>query len=153
LLDYCCLELLGRLSTIQPCLCASLSSTHLHARLWLIVVEEEDGDVVTAPVVAMGVLAAVQAEEAPSHPVVEEGTEVAAVDIVAAATAAEEIAAVATAAEEIVVVAIAGAEIAAGTVEVAIGAEVAVTVVAAADDPPRRSTRLPLEECPSPIPR
>jgi hypothetical protein len=31
----------------------------LHARRWLIVVEEEDEDVVTAPVVAMGVLAAV----------------------------------------------------------------------------------------------
>lgn len=96
----------------------------------------------TAPAVAMELLAAVQAEEAPSHPVVEEATVVAAVDTVVVATVAEEIAVVATV----------GAEIAAGIVEVAIGAAVAVTEVAVADVLPRRSTRLPVE-FPFPMPR
>ena len=80
----------------------------------------------------MELLVAVQAEGALSLQVVEEATEVAAVDI----------AVVATVVEEIVVVAIAEAAIAVRTVEAAIGAEVAVTEVVAADDHLRRSTRL-----------
>ncbi|KAH8744218.1 hypothetical protein F5883DRAFT_29779 [Diaporthe sp. PMI_573] len=81
---------------------------------------------------AMELPAAVQAEEAPSHPVVEE-------PIVAAADTA----AVATVAEEIVVVLTEQAEIAARTVVVVIGAGVAVTEVAAADAHLRGSTHLP----------
>lgn len=100
--------------------------------------------------VVMELPAAAQAEEALFHLVVEEETvaevlaiEAAAVDTVAAATAAEEIAA--GTAEVAIVVA---------TVEVVIGAEAAVTEVAAAvDDHLRRSTRRPVEQYPSPIPR
>lgn len=103
----------------------------------------EDEDVVTAPVVAMGLLEEVQAEEVPSHPV-EEVTVVVAADTVVAATVVEEIA----------VVAIAEEEIEAAIVEVAIGAVEAVTEVAAAvDGLPPKSTPLPLEEFPPPMVR
>lgn len=105
---------------------------------------DEDEDVV------MELHVVAQAVEALFHLVVEGETvaevlaiEAAAVDTVAAATAAEEIAA---GTEEVA--------IGAATVEVAIGAEVAVIeVAAAADDHLRRSTRRPLEQYPSPIPR
>lgn len=103
------------------------------ASVWLIEAVVEDGDVV------MELLAVVQAVEAPSRRPGEEVTvaeavaiEAAAVATVVAETVAEEIAAV----------------------EVLIGAEVAVTAVAAAADGQLlRYTRLPLEESPSPMPR
>lgn len=107
--------------------------------------EDEDEDVV------MELPAVAQAVEAPSRRPGEEAT-------VAGARAIEAAAVVtvvaATVAEEIVAVGIAEAEIAAPSVEVATGAEVVVTVVAAAADGQlRKSTRLPLEESPSPMRR
>lgn len=100
----------------------------------------EDEDVVTE------LLAVAQAVEAPSRRPGEEVT--------VAEALAIEAAAVVTVVAEIVAVGIAEEEIAAPSVEVAIGAEVAVTVVAAAADGQlRKSTRLPLEESPSPMPR
>lgn len=105
------------------------------ASVWLIEAVAEGEDVV------MELLAVVQAVEAPSR---RPGEEV---------TVAEE-AAIEAAAVVTVVAGTVAEEIAAPSVEVAIGAEVAVTAVAAAADAQlRRYTRLPREESPSPMPR
>lgn len=142
MLDHCCLALLKRLSDTQPCLRALHSITahqqavldHLHARRWPTEAVAEDVDVV------MELLAVAQAEEAPSQPAAEEETVAVEEETVAAVVTA-----VAATVAEIAVV---------DTVEVAIGAEVAVTeVAAAADGHLRKSTRLPPEESPSRIPR
>lgn len=126
-----------RRPTLSPCLALEHSIItnqtnntileYLHSLPWLTEAVEEDEDAV------MELPVAVQAEAAPSHPLVEEAT-VAVVDTAAAATAEAEIA---------------EAEIAVATVEVVIVAEVAVTevaeVAAVADGHLRRSTRLALE--------
>lgn len=156
-----CLELCCQLAVQHPnllLLCLALYSViHLHAPRWLIGAMGGDEDVVTA------LAAAVQA--------VEEATVEVVVATAAVVTVAEEIVAVvvATAGEEIAVVqaeearshldvleiavAITAEGIAAGSIEVAIEAVVAVAVVAAADGLLQRSSHLPPEGFLSPMPR